>query len=128
MAPLTSIERVLDPLRMRLLVEVARRGSISAAADACGIGQPSASTHLQTLEAALGRKLVERSGRASRLTPAGRLVAAHAGRLVATVEALYRALDAFDGGPDGDRAGRAGNGRDGAGNGRAKPGAAKPAA
>jgi DNA-binding transcriptional LysR family regulator len=32
-----------------------RRGSISAAADECRIGQPSATKHLKTLEAAVGK-------------------------------------------------------------------------
>src|ERR671919_2784004 len=72
----------LDPARLRLLVEVQRRGSISAAADACRMGQPSATKHLQTLEAAVGDKLVERHGRSSRLTEAGEVVAAHALRVL----------------------------------------------
>src|SRR6185436_566816 len=75
-----GIVDVLDPLRLRLLVEGGRRGSVSAAAEACGIGQPSASKHLKTIEAALGEQLLERNGRASRLTAAGAVVAAHAVR------------------------------------------------
>src|ERR687885_103305 len=58
-----GIVDALDPARLRLLVEVRRRGSISAAADVCRMGQPSATKHLQTLEAAVGDKLVERHGR-----------------------------------------------------------------
>ena len=41
----------LDPGRLRLLVAVRRRGSISAAAEVCRMGQPSATKLLQTLEA-----------------------------------------------------------------------------
>src|SRR5919199_843178 len=48
-----GIVDAIDPVRLRLLVEVDRRGSISAAADACRIGQPSATKHLKTLEAAV---------------------------------------------------------------------------
>src|SRR6266705_2490065 len=70
----------LDPLRLRLLVEVERRGSISAAAAACRVGQPSATKHLKTLETAVGERLVERDGRSSRLTEAGGIVAEHAVR------------------------------------------------
>src|SRR3954449_8271565 len=70
-----GIVDALEPMRLRLLVELGRRGSISAAADACGVGQPSATKHLQTLEAAVGEKLVERNGRASRPTDAGEVVA-----------------------------------------------------
>jgi molybdate transport repressor ModE-like protein len=63
-----GIVEALDPSRLRLLVEVGRRGSISAAAETCRIGQPSATKHLKTLEAAVGEKLVERNGRSSQLT------------------------------------------------------------
>ena len=85
----------LDPARLRLLVEVQRRGSISAAADACRMGQPSATKHLQTLEAAVGDKLVERHGRASRLTEAGAVVAAHAQRVLDTLEGMQEELRAL---------------------------------
>ena len=40
-----------DATRLRLLVEIDRQGSVSAAARAIGIGQPSASEHLRLLEA-----------------------------------------------------------------------------
>jgi molybdate transport repressor ModE-like protein len=63
-----GIVDAIDPSRLRLLVEVGRRGSISAAADACRMGQPSATKHLKTLEAAVGTNLLERNGRSSRLT------------------------------------------------------------
>jgi len=88
----TGILDALEPARLRLLVEVGRRGSVSAAADACHIGQPSASKHLKTLEAAVGAKLVERDGRASRLTDAGRIVAAAAARVLDTFEAMEEEL------------------------------------
>src|ERR687886_124591 len=82
----------VDPSRLRLLVEVGRRGSISAAADACRMGQPSATKHLKTLEAALGARLVERVGRSSRLSEAGEVVAAHAVRVLDTLEAMQADL------------------------------------
>ena len=90
-----GIVDALDPARLRLLVEVKRRGSISAAADACRMGQPSATKHLQTLEAAVGDKLVERHGRASRLTEAGEVVAAHAQRVLDTLEGMQEELRAL---------------------------------
>src|ERR687887_1839680 len=92
-----GIVDALDPSRLRLLVEVGRRGSISAAADACRIGQPSATKHLQTLEAAVGARLVERQGRASRLTEAGQVVAAHGQRVLDTLEGMHEELRALDG-------------------------------
>src|ERR671930_405493 len=90
-----GIVDVLDPGRLRLLVEVGRRGSISAAAEACRIGQPSATKHLQTLEAAVGAKLLERHGRASRLTEAGEVVAAHALRVLDALDAMQEELRAL---------------------------------
>src|SRR5215212_4704229 len=92
-----GIVDALDPGRLRLLVEVKRRGSISAAADVCRMGQPSATKHLQTLEAAVGDKLVERHGRASRLTEAGEVVAAHAQRVLDTLEGMQEELRALNG-------------------------------
>src|SRR4051795_6261011 len=77
-----GIVDAIDPARLRLLVEVGRQGSISAAADACQIGQPSATKHLKTLEAAVGAKLVEREGRSSRLTEAGGGGAGPGGRVL----------------------------------------------
>jgi molybdate transport repressor ModE-like protein len=85
----------IDPQRLRLLVELRRRGSISAAADACRMGQPSATKHLKTLESAVGEKLVERAGRASRLTEAGEVVATHAQRVLDTLDGMQEELRAL---------------------------------
>jgi molybdate transport repressor ModE-like protein len=93
----TGIVDALDPARLRLLVEVDRRGSISAAAEACRIGQPSATKQLKTLEAAIGEKLVERNGRASRLTEAGRVVVARATGVLDTLQGIEEELDALRG-------------------------------
>lgn len=93
----SGIVDALEPARLRLLVEVGRRGSVSAAAEACRMGQPSASKHLKTLEAAVGMKLVERDGRASRLTDAGTIVATHATRVLDTLHAMEEDLRALHG-------------------------------
>src|SRR2546425_2130626 len=95
MAFSSGIVDALDPLRLRLLVEVGRRGSISAAADVCRVSQPSATKHLKTLEAAVGEKLVERSGRASRLTQPGEVVAAHATRVLDTLQSMQEEVQAL---------------------------------
>ena len=87
----------LDPQRLRLLVEVKRHGSISGGAEACRMGQPSATKHLKTLEGALGTKLVEREGRATRLTEAGEIVASHALRVLDTLDAMGAELRALEG-------------------------------
>jgi molybdate transport repressor ModE-like protein len=91
----SGIVDALDPSRLRLLVEVGRRGSISAAAETCRIGQPSATKHLKTLEAAVGEKLVERNGRSSQLTEAGEVVAGHAARVLDTLQAMQEDLQAL---------------------------------
>src|SRR5215203_1517981 len=93
----TGIVDALDPARLRLLVEVQRRGSISGAADACGVSQPSATKQLKTLEAAIGERLVERNGRASRLTEAGEVVVGHAGLVLDTLHGLEEELAALRG-------------------------------
>ena len=83
----STLSLVWDFNRMRLLVEIGRQGSVSAAARAIGIGQPTASEHLRTLEGAAGQRLVERNGRGSRLTEAGELLALHAGQALQTLRA-----------------------------------------
>jgi molybdate transport repressor ModE-like protein len=93
----THLQRVIDPLRLRLLLEVDRLGSITRAAESCSMAQPTASTHLRTLEAAVGHRLVERAGRATRLTDAGRLLARHAAVVVSALEELEEELAALDG-------------------------------
>jgi molybdate transport repressor ModE-like protein len=86
-----------DATRLRLLVELDQQGSVSGAARAVGIGQPSASEHLRLLEAAAGQKLVERNGRGSRLTEAGRVLASHASQALATLAAGEEELHALAG-------------------------------
>jgi molybdate transport repressor ModE-like protein len=93
----STLTHLWDTTRMRLLVEIERRGSLSAADDAIGIGQPSASQHLRLLEAAAGQRLVERSGRGSRLTEAGRALAGRAAQALASLEAADEELAALAG-------------------------------
>lgn len=93
----TQLSALWDTTRMRLLVEIERRGSLSGAAQAIGIGQPSASAHLRSLEAAAGQRLVERNGRGSRLTEAGSVLARHAAQALATLAAGEQELGALAG-------------------------------
>jgi len=93
----STLSLLWDSTRLRLLVELERQGSVSAAARAVGIGQPSASQHLRLLEAAAGQRLVERNGRGSRLTEAGRVLAAHASQALATLAAGEEELHALAG-------------------------------
>jgi molybdate transport repressor ModE-like protein len=93
----TILSELWDTTRMRLLVEIDRRGSVSSAARAIGIGQPTASQHLRLLEAAAGQRLVERDGRGSRLTEAGRILARRAAEALATLDAASEELDELSG-------------------------------
>jgi molybdate transport repressor ModE-like protein len=93
----STLSLVWDSTRLRLLVEIGRQGSVSAAARAVGIGQPSASEHLRLLEAAAGQRLVERNGRGSRLTEAGRVLASSASQALATLAAGEEELHALAG-------------------------------
>jgi molybdate transport repressor ModE-like protein len=97
MATASTLRELWDTTRMRLLVEIERQGSVSAAASAIGIGQPSASQHLRLLEAAAGQRLVERSGRGSRLTDAGHVLAARAAQALASLGAAEEELGAIAG-------------------------------
>src|SRR4029453_6284677 len=83
----TSLSLLWDATRLRLLVEIERQGTVSAAPRNVGIGQPPKSQHLRLLETAAGQRLVERNGRGSRLTEAGSLLAARAREALAAVHA-----------------------------------------
>src|SRR5207248_3486246 len=91
----TPLHELWDTTRMRLLVEIERQGSVSGAAAAIGIGQPSASQHLRLLESAAGQRLVERTGRGSRLTEAGQVLAARAAQALSTLGAAEAARGAL---------------------------------
>jgi len=97
MEPSTTLRELWDTTRMRLLVEIERQGSVSAAAAAIGIGQPSASQHVRLLEAAAGQRLVERTGRGSRLTEAGQVLAARAAQALSSLGAAEEELGALAG-------------------------------
>src|SRR5438270_651341 len=66
---------MLDTRRLRVLCEVARHGSFSAAADALGYTQPAVSRQIAALEAEAGTMLVRRVPQGAVLTDAGRLLA-----------------------------------------------------
>ena len=88
---------MLDVNRLRVLVAVARHGSVTAAARALRYAQPSVSHHLARLEAETGSRLVQRVGRGIRLTEAGRLLAGRAEEILARLDAAQAELDAHTG-------------------------------
>src|SRR5215471_16978248 len=85
---------MLDVTRLRVLVAVARNGSVTAAARALNYAQPSVSHHIARLEAETGAQLLERVGRGIRLTDAGRLLAERAEEIIGRLDAAESELAA----------------------------------
>jgi DNA-binding transcriptional LysR family regulator len=69
---------MLDLRRLRLLRELARRGTIAAVAQALSYSPSAVSQQLATLEKEAGVRLLEPSGRRVRLTAQAELLVAHA--------------------------------------------------
>ena len=90
----------MDPHRLRLLLELSRRGSMRAVADELGYTTSTVSQQLAVLAREAGSTLIEPDGRRVRLTPAGRRLADHAVTILAALEAARTDLD-----PDGEPAG-----------------------
>jgi DNA-binding transcriptional LysR family regulator len=82
---------MFDLDRLRLLRELAHRGTMTAAAEAFGLTSSAVSQQLATLEREARAKLFERVGRRVRLTADGTRLAAHAEEILRAVEAA--ALD-----------------------------------
>jgi DNA-binding transcriptional LysR family regulator len=90
----------MDPHRLRLLLELSRRGSMRAVAEELGYTTSTVSQQLAVLAREAGATLIEPDGRRVRLTPAGRRLADHAVTILAALEAARTDLD-----PDGEPAG-----------------------
>ncbi len=88
---------MLDVTRLRVLVAVARHGSVTAAAQALNYAQPSISHHIARLEAETGARLLQRAGRGVRLTDAGRLLAERAEEIIGRLDAAENELAAHVG-------------------------------
>src|SRR4051794_41973502 len=86
---------MLDVRRLRVLREVARRGSFSAAAEALSFTQPAISRQIAALEAEAGTQLVDRRARGVRLTPAGELLLEHADAILDRLSAPQTQLEAL---------------------------------
>ncbi|WP_433676018.1 LysR family transcriptional regulator [Microbacterium gorillae] len=69
---------MLDPRRLRLLVELSRRGTLAAVAEALSYSPSSVSEQLKVLESEAGATLLEQSGRRVRLTPQAWTLVEHA--------------------------------------------------
>jgi DNA-binding transcriptional LysR family regulator len=92
---------MLDVTRLRVLVAVARHGSVTAAARALNYAQPSVSHHIARLEAETGASLLRRAGRGVQLTEAGRLLAERAAEIIGRLDSAEAELAAHVGGREG---------------------------
>ncbi len=77
---------MLDVRRLRLLRELAHRGTIAAVAEALAFSPSAVSQQLTALEREAGVPLLERSGRGVALTPAARGLVVHAEAVLARLE------------------------------------------
>jgi molybdate transport repressor ModE-like protein len=84
---------MLDVRRLRVLHEVGRCGSFSAAADSLGYTQPAISRQIALLERETGSTLLERRPGGARLTDAGELLARHAESILNRLRDAENELD-----------------------------------
>lgn len=83
---------MLDLRRLRLLRELARRGTIAAVAEAFSFSPSAVSQQLSTLEKETGVRLLEPAGRRVRLTAQAELLVTHAEVLLEEMERAEAAL------------------------------------
>jgi DNA-binding transcriptional LysR family regulator len=88
---------MLDVRRMRVLREVAQRGSFSAAAEALSFTQSAVSQQIAALEREAGTVLVQRSARGVRLTEAGEALVRHTDAILARLAEAEAELEAIAG-------------------------------
>jgi DNA-binding transcriptional LysR family regulator len=97
---------MLDLRRLRLLSELARRGTIAEVARVVGYTPSAISQSLLRLEREAGVPLLERDGRRVRLTPAARGLVARTDRVLAELDAAEAELAADHGTVDAGAAAR----------------------
>jgi DNA-binding transcriptional LysR family regulator len=88
---------MLDSRRLRVLCEVARHGSFSAAAAALGYTQPAVSRQIAALEAEVGTVLVRRVPQGAVLTDAGRLLSERGAAVLSYLQDVEDELSALRG-------------------------------
>jgi DNA-binding transcriptional LysR family regulator len=88
---------MLNVARLKVLKEVAYRGSLSRAAEALSYTQSAISQQIAALEAEAGMALLERHPRGVRLTAAGQTLVGHAEGILARLDAADAALSAIAG-------------------------------
>jgi DNA-binding transcriptional LysR family regulator len=88
---------MLDVKRLRVLREVAAKGSFSAAADSLAYTQSAISQQIAALEREAGTRLVERSARGVRLTDGGAALVRHTDVILARLADAEAELEAIAG-------------------------------
>src|SRR5271169_2024476 len=83
---------MLNVVRLKVLKEVAYRGSFSAAATALSYTQSAVSQQIAALESETGMALLERHPRGVSLTAAGQTLVGHAENVLADLDAAETAL------------------------------------
>jgi len=85
---------VLNLHRMRLLVELSRRGTLARVAAALSFSSSTVSQQLSQLESEAGVRLIEPVGRGVRLTAAGEILVEHADLILRQIDRAEAALAA----------------------------------
>src|SRR5919198_3585799 len=88
---------MLDLKRLRVLAEVARQGSFSAAADSLYMSQSAVSQQVATLEREVGMPLLERTRNGPKLNDAGRVLVNHAEAAIARLDEAEQEVRAIAG-------------------------------
>ncbi|MFH9352383.1 LysR family transcriptional regulator [Kitasatospora sp. NPDC017646] len=83
--------------QLQYFVTVAQHGSFTRAAELLHLSQPGVSAQIRRLERELGHQLLDRSGRAVRLTSVGEAVLPHARAALAAAATARRTAQEFDG-------------------------------
>ncbi|QUH02257.1 LysR family transcriptional regulator [Saccharopolyspora erythraea] len=92
---------MLDVHRLRLLRELASRGTIAATARACALTPSAVSQQLAILQREVGAPLYHRDGRTLVLTEAARVLVAHTERILAAMEDARAGVAQVSGGVSG---------------------------
>lgn len=83
--------------QLELFLAIAETGSFSRGGATVALTQSTASQHVAALEAQLGARLFDRSGKGVKLTPAGELFLQHSRRILAERDALIQAMAGYRG-------------------------------
>jgi len=96
MAPVSPASSLPNPDDLLVLLAVARTGRFTAAAESLGLNHTTISRRINSLEKALGGRVLSRAAGGWELTELGR-------RAATAAEEVEAAVAAFDGGPDAPR-------------------------